>query len=207
MRLALAPVIPLGSNFYMFGFIAMFYLAFAWHALQSRAIFRELIVSAMLLQILGSLAYLVAPALGPFLYEPGVEPPVSGAQAYMLEAWHANRDGGAAWLRDHGSGSLTVGLAAMPSLHAGGSFLFVIFAWRHARPLLAVMLPLFAYILVAAVATRWHYVVDLPVGIALAWCAAALARRLLRAETARAGAVAEQPSPIPVPPGLPAPAE
>ena len=57
----------------------------------------------------------------------------------------------------------------MPSLHAGGSFLFLLFALRHDRRLVWIMLPLWAFISVDAIANRWHYLVDLPAGMVLAW--------------------------------------
>lgn len=168
IRLLVAPLIPLDSNFYMLGFIALFYLSFGYHALRTPSEFRELVIAAMLLQIFGSLAYFVAPALGPFIYEPGVEPPATAAQAHMMGIWQANSALGSSWLAANGSANLTGGLAAMPSLHAGGSLLFVVFAWRHAPRLLWFMGPLFAFITIDALANRWHYVIDLPVGMLVA---------------------------------------
>jgi hypothetical protein len=79
MRAGLAPVIPLDSNFYMIAFIAMFYISFCVHALTSARDFRTLFLAALFFQGSGALAYLVAPALGPFLHESGIEPPASAA--------------------------------------------------------------------------------------------------------------------------------
>src|SRR5690606_38290906 len=86
-------------------------------------------------------------------------------------------NGGASWIAANGGTHITVGLAAMPSLHTGGSFLFLLFAWRHAQVLLPLYLPLFAFISIDAVASRWHYFIDLPAGVVLALgCAWAAAR-------------------------------
>lgn len=168
IRLAIAPIVPLDSNFYMTAFIMLFYLSFCIHAVRDRHEFRTLFLAALLFQGAGALAYLVMPALGPFLYENGVEPLATAAQQSMLNSYHANAAGGAAWIAANGGAQLTVGLAAMPSLHSGGAFLFLLFAWRSARVLLPIYVPLFAFIAIDAVANRWHYLVDVPVGMALA---------------------------------------
>jgi hypothetical protein len=178
IRRAIAPVIPLDSNFYMTAFIMLFYLSFCIHAVRDRHEFRTLFLAALLFQSLGALAYLVMPALGPFIYENGVEPLTTIAQHSMLASYHANAAGGAAWIAANGGAQLTVGLAAMPSLHTGGAFLFLLFAWRSARVLLPIYVPLFAFIAIDAVANRWHYLVDLPAGMLLAAVCAWAAVRL-----------------------------
>ena len=145
LREAIAPLIPLDSNFYMTAFIAMFYLSFCLHALRNPRDFRTLFQAALFFQGLGAIAYLIMPALGPFLYETGIEPMQTSAQQSMLAAYRANTAGGAEWIAANGATHLTVGLAAMPSLHTGGSFLFLIFAWRYVRILVPIYLPLFAF--------------------------------------------------------------
>ena len=67
----------------------------------------------------------------------------------------------------------------MPSLHAGGSFLFLLYALRHAKPLRWPFAFLFLFIALDAVANRWHYAVDLPAGMALAFAATWLAARIV----------------------------
>lgn len=178
LRQAIAPLIPLDSNFYMIAFIAMFYMSFCFHALRGAHQFRTLFLAALIFQGMGALAYLVMPALGPFLHETGIEPLQTGAQQSMLAAYHANTAGGADWIAANGGTHITVGLAAMPSLHTGGSFLFLLFAWRYARVLVPLYAVLFAYISIDAVASRWHYLIDLPAGIALAFACAWVAERL-----------------------------
>lgn len=178
LRTALSPMIALDSNFYMIAFIAMFYISFCFHALKSPQQFRTLFLAALLFQGLGALAYLVAPAIGPFLYESGIEPLQTEAQSSMLKVRADLLAGGATWLADKGGTHITVGLAAMPSLHTGGSFLFLLFAWRYARVLVPLYTLLFGFIAIDAVASRWHYIVDLPAGIALALTCAWIAERL-----------------------------
>jgi hypothetical protein len=195
LRTAIAPMVPLDSNFYMISFVAMFYISFCFHALTSPRDFRTLFLAALFFQGMGAIAYLMAPALGPFLYETGIEPLQTDAQQSMLASYHANTSNGAEWIATHGATHLTVGLAAMPSLHTGGSFLFLLFAWRYARLLVPLYAMLFTFISVDAVASRWHYFIDLPVGMLLAYgCAAAaevLNPRNADNQHAAAGAIAE----------------
>jgi hypothetical protein len=184
IRQAIAPVVPLDSNFYMTAFITLFYLSFCIHAVRDRHDFRTLFLAALLFQGLGAIAYLLMPALGPFIYEQGVEPLTTVAQHSMLNSYHENAAGGAAWIAANGGAQLTVGVAAMPSLHTGGAFLFLLFAWRGARVLLPIYVPLFAFIAIDAVANRWHYLVDLPAGMTLAALCAWMAIRLNPRRTA-----------------------
>lgn len=171
--------IPYESNFYMLAFIALFYTSFLYHAIKTPAHFRTLVVAVLLVQSLGALAYLVAPAIGPFIYEAGVDPTITPGQLGMLEFYRNSVAEGPAWIARHGSAHFTVGLAAMPSLHAAGAFLFFLFAWKHGRILLPLYSIILFFILVTSVASRWHYVIDVPVGIALALLCLWLAERLV----------------------------
>ncbi|MBS0475024.1 MAG: phosphatase PAP2 family protein [Proteobacteria bacterium] len=179
IRTALLPIIPHESNYYMVAFIAMFYASFSYQALLAPHKFRALFLAALIFQGAGALAYLVMPALGPFIYETGVTPTQTMAQQGMLDVYRDLVAGGPAWVAENGDANITAGLAAMPSLHTGGSFLFLLFAWRHARVLMPLYCLLFGFILVTSIASRWHYLIDLPVGLALAWFSAWSADRLI----------------------------
>lgn len=176
-RRAMSLVVPMDSNFYMIGFISLFYISFYYHAFVTPDKFRQLFLAALLFQGLGGLAYLAFPALGPFLYEPGLDAASSEAQKSMLEFYRNSVAGGAEWLALKGSTHLTAGLGAMPSLHTGGSFLFFLFACKHGRILVPLYALILTFILVAAVSTRWHYLIDVPVGLALAWFSLRLAEK------------------------------
>ncbi|WP_077147571.1 phosphatase PAP2 family protein [Sphingopyxis sp. KK2] len=178
LRTHLFGFISYESNFYMISFMALFYTSFLYHAVKTPKQFRTLVVSVLLVQALGALAYLVAPAIGPFLYERGVDPGITTGQMSMLEFYRGSIDHGPAWIAQHGGANFTVGLAAMPSLHAAGAFLFFLFAWRHGRILLPLYSMILFFILVTSIASRWHYVIDVPVGIALAWACVWMAERM-----------------------------
>lgn len=156
------------DRWYLLGFVLMFYLSFILHAVQSSAIFRRLVVASFLVHALGALLYLVMPAVGPFIYEQGGNAAATRSQIAMLEAHHTLRATGTVWLSANASQNLMAGLAAMPSLHTAASAVFLYFGWRYLPVLLPLYLPGFLFILIEAVATRWHYVIDLPVGAALA---------------------------------------
>ena len=83
--------------------------------------------------------------------------------------------------------------------HAGGSFLFVLFAWRHCRQVALLPTVMFGFICIAAIANRWHYLIDLPAGMLLAWCCAYLGEKVAGLRGSLAGRPAV-PSPLrPVP--------
>lgn len=180
LRRALSPIIPYGSNLYMVSFISLFYVSFIYHAVKTPDHFGKLTTSVLLLQAFGTLAYLVAPAVGPFIYEAGVNPMTSQAQQGMLEFYHNSVAIGPDFLSRNGSVNFTAGLAAMPSLHAAGACLFFMFAWKHGRVLLPLYSVMLAYIFTTAVANRWHYVVDIPIGACLAWVSYKLADVITR---------------------------
>jgi hypothetical protein len=152
---------------YLFAFLAMFGCSIIVHSSRSFIVFRKVVLTAMFVHVLGALSYLITPALGPFLYEAGANALETQRQVHMLALHNEALVGGTAWLRANGAEHLATGLAAMPSLHVASSAVFVYFAWRHERWLFWLYLPLFAFILNEAVATRWHYIVDLIAGVGL----------------------------------------
>ncbi|MGY8960041.1 MAG: phosphatase PAP2 family protein, partial [Alphaproteobacteria bacterium] len=91
--------------------------SFLYFAVRRREAFEEVFLGALLFQALGALAYLLAPALGPFVRERGANAVVSGVQQTMLGVHRSVSAEGPAWLATHASDHLTAGVAAMPSLH------------------------------------------------------------------------------------------
>ena len=152
---------------YLFAFLAMFGCSIIVHSSRSFTVFRKVVLTAMLVHVLGGLSYLIAPALGPFLYEAGANALETRRQVYMLAAHNEAIAGGTRWLSMNGSQYLATGLAAMPSLHVASSAVFVYYAWVYERRLCWLYLPLFLFIMNEAVASRWHYVVDIVAGIGL----------------------------------------
>jgi len=137
----------------------------------------ELAIGTSLVFGVGQLGYVVLPAYGPFHH-------LADQYAGPLRGgffWHLVVDtvlaGGA--LKD-----------IFPSLHTAASVWFFLFAWRRARltrarPWVlgaAVTGAFTANIVVATIALRWHYTVDVIAGVLLASTAAWLAPRLATIE-------------------------
>ncbi len=155
------------DRLYLFAFIAMFVCSITIHCSRDFPVFRRVMLTAMLVHVLGGLSYLIAPSLGPFLFEPGVNALETKRQVYMLASHKAAAEGGIGWFQLHGSEFLATGLGAMPSLHVASSAVFLYYAWVYERMLGWAYIPLFLFIMIEAVATRWHYVLDVVAGLGL----------------------------------------
>src|SRR3546814_15647197 len=107
--------IPYESDFYLLTYIERFYTSFLYHAIKTTEYFGRIIISALLLQVFGTLAYLVAPAVWPFIYEAGVNPIITGGHHSMLTFCRISVATAPPILAKHGSIHFTVALAAMPS--------------------------------------------------------------------------------------------
>lgn len=194
IRRAILPLISYEANLYMVGFIALFYGSFCYHAIKTPDQFRKLFLAMLFMQGLGAIAYLIAPAAGPFLYEPGLNPHITQAQHYMNAVRQQVGAGGAQWLSFNEPNVLMAGVGAMPSLHVGSSFVFLWFAIKHGRVLLPTYVPLFAYIVINSIASRWHYLIDLPAGLALACFSLWLAHRCTRPQPIAEGGASPKQS-------------
>ncbi len=167
------------TRWYQFLFLIMFILSFCRFAAVRDALYPRFAVSMLLMVSLGALSYLIAPALGPFIYEDGNTLLAREAQAGMYAAYRNVQAEGAAWIARNGSDYFTGALAAMPSLHVGYASLMTYFMLKN-RDYLAPLFVLFwLWILVDSVALRWHYAIDAPAGIALAALVIWLTGRLL----------------------------
>ena len=177
-------------RWYQFLFLTMFVLTFCRFAAVRNALYPRFAVSMLLMVSLGALSYLIAPALGPFIYEDGNTLAATEAQAGMYAAYQSVQAEGAAWIARNGSDYFTGALAAMPSLHVGYASLMTYYMLKN-RDVLAPLFVLFwLWILVDSVALRWHYAIDAPAGIALCALVIWLTNRLLaRGESNQAAEV------------------
>lgn len=171
---------PVGEHLYLFAFLTMFAGSIIVHSMQRFIVFRKVIFTAMLVHVLGGLSYLVMPAVGPFIYEQGVNALETARQDHMYNGYRALLAGGRPWIASHGSQFLFAAVAAMPSLHVASSAVFVYYAWNHTRWLGVLYLPLFVFIIFEAVATRWHYWVDVIAGLGLTALAITITAALFR---------------------------
>ena len=113
---------------------------------------------------LGFLGYLFLPARGPVVYlHEAFAAPLQGGAFHDLIVESVDRCGG-----PHG---------AFPSLHVGISTFLCLFDLRWNRLRGLTYLPLVVLIMVATVIVRYHYVIDVIAGLAIAWLGLRAARR------------------------------
>jgi hypothetical protein len=146
-------------------FVAMFFISASAHALfDTPNGLRRLVVGMCAILLLGGVCYWIVPARGPFVFRPSVSYAAANAQEFMLRSFDE-------LLRTHrvAAGAFAAPLAAMPSLHTAHTIFFVWFAAERIRRLLWFYVPALVFILFEAVATGWHYVIDLPAGALLAF--------------------------------------
>jgi hypothetical protein len=168
---------------YMIVFMGLFFVSFAYHLIADQSGFRRVYLATLINQSLGAVSYLVMPAIGPFLYDKGASLHATQSQTGMWDAYNALLKGGLPWLEAIGPSYFNAGLAAMPSLHAGASWVFVWYAFAHGTKLKELYVLAFAWIVIEAVATKWHYLIDLPVGVAVAGLSIWMANRLLEKQS------------------------
>lgn len=174
---------PMMERFYVLSFVLLFVISFTVHAINCPRQFREVFIAALLLQGLGGFAYSLFPAVGPFIYETGAVEHVTRSQLGMYAAYEQMMAGGIPWFEANGQLYFVAGLGAMPSLHSASTFLFTAYIWKYDRKLFVIYAPILVLILIMAIGTRWHYAIDLPVGIALAqFCIAASPRLIVWSE-------------------------
>ena len=180
VRRGIAGFLPMPDVWYELAFFSMFSLSFWFHAAGRRRWHYHNMVAITLTELLGPLLYLVAPAIGPFRFEPGDNAMATAAQLRMYDQYQAFRVGGVSWLAQHGGEYFTAPLAAMPSLHFAATFVLAYYAVRARLAIAPLVVAATGWIAVESVASRWHYLVDVPVGLLVALAAIGIANRLCR---------------------------
>ncbi|QEX15050.1 hypothetical protein FRZ44_03300 [Hypericibacter terrae] len=175
-----ARVIPAVDIWYQAGFFAVFVLSYLTHSIGNRRWHYHNMIGLLLIEMIGPLSYLFAPAVGPFIYEQGPNAMATNAELTMYEVYKQVLAGGAAWVSEHGGQYFAQPLAAMPSLHVGATFVIVYYAVKARQWVSPLAVLAFAWIVIESVVARWHYVIDLPVGLLLAAIAILLTNRLCR---------------------------
>lgn len=154
------------SRLYHDLFVGMFVVSFTLHGIKGRASSEILVTATILLLIIGALSYIAAPAFGPFIFDQGPLPNVRSIQDAMM-IFHSQ------FIESHGAyynpAYFVAGLAAMPSLHVANAIIFCLCAERDLRWLLFLYVPITFYIFIEAVALKWHYTIDLVIGIFIGW--------------------------------------
>jgi hypothetical protein len=128
---------------------------------------RRLLAALGLVYVVGAVAYVAVPAVGPAFFERDRWSHLVGAPTWIVqERMSAQLRAIAA---DPTNGVVPFsGLAAFPSLHLATIALGLFAAWRWCRPLLVLLVPFDLAVAWSAVVWGWHYAVDFYPGLALA---------------------------------------
>lgn len=127
------------------------------------------LIAYCLLWMVGSLGYVLWPALGPAYYRSlrfawlDLAPYASHLQWTLIQDYARFRAG-----PEYYAVKLYYGVAALPSLHVGMFTLFALSTWRW-RGLSVVLWVLTAITFAGSLALGWHYAVDGYVGALMAW--------------------------------------
>lgn len=156
-------------------FVGMFFVSMAAHSVWDTTLGqRRLVMGLCLILLAGGISYWIAPALGRFLFEPGMNAAASETQRNMLRQWHELRATGV-----FPANYFVAPLAAMPSLHIAHAVLFTVHARAISKTLFVVFFLFTGWFVVESVASGFHYLIDLPMGGLLMWVCFSLSRRLL----------------------------
>ncbi len=170
-----APLKAWRPGAYHDGFFLMFLVTFFVFGLHpvARQQLGKLASAIALVLAIGGLSYMIAPAWGPFVY--------SSSPQVIQKTMGAFQ---AAFIGSHGlsynGGDFISALAAMPSLHAAHAFVLWYYACRYVRWLGYLYIPLLIFICTEAVASEWHYSIDLLCGLPITYGSILLAERLHR---------------------------
>ncbi len=181
IRAAVAVWLPAADLWYQGAQLGLFIGSFWLHGLGRRRWHHHNMTALLVNLMIGPLAYLIAPAVGPFIFEPGRNQVATAAQQTMYEQFTELQAQGPSWLLAHGSEYFTAPLAAMPSLHVSAAVIVCYYAIRARSPFALLMIFFAFWIFIDSVGSRWHYLVDLPAGVLLAALAIVIANRVCRA--------------------------
>ena len=127
--------------------------------------------------LIGIPIFLLYPSIGPFTYQPEtvLEGPWRGSSTFKLMSnvvrdWQALRAG--AELQGYGY------FIAMPSMHVAVATVLQVFSWQ-CKPVFWMLLPINVLLMLATFLLGWHYILDVPAGLAVAGVTLA-GERLLR---------------------------
>ena len=168
IRAKVALGLPAVDLWYQVGFFSIIVVSFMGHSVGNRRWHYHNMIALLLIEMIGPLTYLIAPAVGPFIFEQGPNRLATAAELSMYDVYKQVLSGGAAWIAQHGSVAFAEPLSAMPSLHLGAATVVTYYAVRARHPILPFVLLATLWIGIESVVARWHYLVDLPVALVLA---------------------------------------
>jgi hypothetical protein len=158
---------------YMVLFYLLFQISIPLTFLCGRNLFHWLGCAIALNLVLGGMAYTIVPAYGPFIYDVSVDPLL---QRYLQITETFRHSNGKPFAPD----DYFFVLGAMPSLHASFAVTIGYVMWKLHRGVGMLFLPLVVYHLINACMTRFHYGIDVLVGIMLGTMIIHLTNRIMQ---------------------------
>jgi hypothetical protein len=169
-RQALGQILgPWLGRVYHTAFLLGFSLTLTWFAVFARDRFAGYSSAIVLSIALGGFTYLALPAAGPFVQAEGGSAHASAAQAMLLPKFIQLVGEGAPFILREGAVLFTATFGAMPSLHVAQALIMLVFAMRARAWFRWPLALMFVWIVFEALATRWHYLIDLPPGLLFGW--------------------------------------
>jgi mitochondrial fission protein ELM1 len=196
LRSRVARILPAPDIWYQMAFFAIFVASFLCHAVGRRKFHYHNIMALMLIEMIGPFSYMIAPAIGPFIYEQGANGLATTAQMAMYSVFQHVQAGGVAWIAQNGGAHFADPPAAMPSIHVGATLIIGYYAFRGRLWVAPLTVLALAWILVESVVSRWHYLIDLPFGVLLAIFVITLTNRLCRRAPERRAARGDTALPV-----------
>jgi hypothetical protein len=159
---------PFKFRLYQYMFLGMFMVSFCNLAARRDEYYPQFAIGIFLVLSLGGFSYLIMPAVGPFIFEPGAQAMTTENQDLMYINYQSVQAHGVQWVNKWGGRYFTGSLAAMPSLHVAHGTVMTYYMFK-SRASLFPLFPIFwVWIVLESVALRWHYVVDDIAGFFLA---------------------------------------
>lgn len=177
-------------SFFYFGYffvLAIHVFPFMF-AVRDTALLAELAFGFVTLMCVGHVLYVVVPGYGPYQH-------LAGQFEHELDGplwWHLVR-------ATVDAGEVTARTDIFPSLHTGAPAFLTLFSFRHRarRPFRYTWLPLGLFtsqIVISTMFLRWHYLIDVIAGLALATVVSVGAARLMRWEAEHRAALGRSPA-------------
>ena len=169
--LALDAALEIPHVFYFRIYAAAFVTSYALSIALAPSVFSRLVTAGAAVCVLGGASYMLAPAYGPLFFSLPQGSIMEETQRIMLEVSEAFRASNGATFDPYRFEAV---LGAMPSLHVAHSVVICAYTWSMHRLLGLGYLMIVLYVSVFAVATHFHYLIDLPAGLLVAFVAVKL---------------------------------
>lgn len=150
---------------YFYGFSYFFMIPYLVSILIIPDMFLKLMSANIAVMILGGIAYGIAPANGPLVYGLASDPLMAETQQHMLDATKLFRDSQFKF----SPADFDAVLGAMPSLHVAHITAIVMVIFGYSRIIAMLCIPPLLFIFAYSIVTHFHYLIDIPAGLALAF--------------------------------------